>query len=90
MTPIPRDSKQIRQRLEVGNEHLARAFHTGLSRARHPFVAVNCSSIPEGYRRAPGRSVPAQPLPAHSLLDEIGDAPLRVQLALLRVLETGC
>ncbi len=87
----------------TGKEHLARALHAASPRARAPFVAVNCSALSDnlieselfGHKKGaftgahtdrPGAFVTAQG--GTLLLDEIGDAPLRVQLALLRALET--
>lgn len=87
----------------VGKELFARAVHeAGPGRAK-PFVAVNCSALPEtlidaelfGY--APGAFTGARRdgasgciREAHGgtlLLDEIGDMPLPVQGRLLRVLQ---
>jgi DNA-binding NtrC family response regulator len=86
----------------TGKEHLARATHEASPRAQAPFVAVNCSAIAENlieselFGHKKGAFTGAQTdrqgafVAAHGgtlLLDEIGDAPLRVQLALLRALE---
>jgi hypothetical protein len=86
----------------TGKEHLARAIHEASPRARGPFVAVNCAALADslieselfGHKKGaftgaldarPGAFVSARG--GTLLLDEIGDAPLRVQLALLRALE---
>ncbi len=87
----------------VGKEVVARALHAASPRAAGPFVAVNLSALPEGtleselfghergaftgatHRRA-GRFEQAQG--GTILLDEIGDAPPRVQAELLRVVES--
>jgi transcriptional regulator with PAS, ATPase and Fis domain len=87
----------------TGKEHLARAVHDASPRAKGPFVAINCASIPEpqieselvGHKKrsfsgAEGNRDGAF-MTANGgtlLLDEIGDAPSRVQYALLRVLES--
>lgn len=86
----------------TGKEHLAQAIHRASPRAQGPFVAVNCSAISENlieselFGHKKGAFTGAQTDRAGAfvaasggtlLLDEIGDAPLRVQLALLRALE---
>jgi DNA-binding NtrC family response regulator len=87
----------------VGKEVVARAIHQASSRADAPFLAVNACALPENlleselfghekgsftgavqrrsgmFERASGGTL---------LLDEIGDAPPRVQAQLLRVVET--
>jgi len=87
----------------TGKEFLAQAVHEYSPRRRGPFVAVNCSAISDalieselfGHRRGAftgaqieraGALVSAQG--GTLLLDEIGDAPPRVQFALLRALES--
>jgi DNA-binding NtrC family response regulator len=87
----------------TGKEHLARAVHQASPRANRPFVAVNCSALSAelieselfGHKRGAftgahgdrdGAFVGADG--GTLLLDEIGDAPPRVQVALLRALET--
>ncbi|MDZ5460047.1 sigma-54-dependent Fis family transcriptional regulator [Azohydromonas lata] len=86
----------------AGKEVLAKALHEHSSRARKPFVAVNCASIPEslieselfGYTPGSftgGRSKGMKGLIAQSdggtlFLDEIGDMPLHLQTRFLRVL----
>jgi transcriptional regulator of acetoin/glycerol metabolism len=89
----------------VGKEVFARAVHdAGVRRAR-PFVAVNCSAIPEAlieselFGYAPGaftgarsRGATGKIAQAHTgtlFLDEIGDMPFNLQTRLLRVLAEG-
>jgi transcriptional regulator of acetoin/glycerol metabolism len=87
----------------TGKELLARAIHQASDRARQPFVAVNCASIPEslieselfGYEEgaftgARRKGSVGKILQAHGgtlFLDEIGDMPLALQARLLRVLQ---
>jgi transcriptional regulator of acetoin/glycerol metabolism len=86
-----------------GKEILAKAMHEAGSRAKGPFVAVNCAAVPEnlieselfGYRGgaftgASREGRRGRILAADKgtlLLDEIGDMPLPLQARLLRVLE---
>jgi len=83
-----------------GKEVAARALHE-LGRPGGPFVAVNCSAIPESlaesqfFGQVAGAFTGAAARPglfraAHGgtlFLDEIGDLPLAIQPKLLRVLE---
>jgi transcriptional regulator of acetoin/glycerol metabolism len=87
----------------TGKELLARAFHHDSDRARKPFVAVNCASIPEtlieaelfgyeegaftGARRKGATGKIVQASGGTLFLDEIGDMPLALQAHLLRVLQ---
>jgi DNA-binding NtrC family response regulator len=86
----------------TGKEVVAREIHVTGSRSRGPWVAVNCSAIPEplleaelfGYLR--GAFTGAQQSRAGKFeaanhgtifLDEIGDMPIGIQAKLLRVLQ---
>lgn len=87
----------------VGKELFARAVHDSGPRAQKPFVAVNCSALPENlieaelFGYAPGAFTGARRegslgrlREAHGgtlFLDEIGDMPLTMQTRLLRVLQ---
>jgi transcriptional regulator of acetoin/glycerol metabolism len=90
----------------TGKELLARAVHTDSNRARQPFIAVNCASIPEslieaelfgyedgaftGARRKGASGRIVQANGGTLFLDEIGDMPLSLQARLLRVLQERC
>ena len=86
----------------TGKELLARAIHAGGPRRGTPFVAVNCSALPEhlieselfGHERGSFTDAYAAKPGLFEVadtgtlfLDEIGDLPLAVQAKLLRVLE---
>lgn len=87
----------------TGKELLAQAIHGDSPRARQPFVAVNCASIPEtlieselfGYEEgaftgARKKGAVGKILQANGgtlFLDEIGDMPKHLQARLLRVLQ---
>ena len=87
----------------TGKELLARAVHQESNRARQPFVAVNCASIPEtlieaelfgyeegaftGAKRKGANGRIVQANGGTLFLDEIGDMPLTLQARLLRVLQ---
>jgi DNA-binding NtrC family response regulator len=88
----------------TGKELVAGAIHKLSPRAAGPFVAINCSAIPENlieselfghekgsYTGALGRHAGCfeQAHRGTLLLDEIGEMPLAMQAKLLRVLEDG-
>jgi transcriptional regulator of acetoin/glycerol metabolism len=87
----------------TGKELFAKAIHASSQRARQPFVAINCASIPEslieselfGYKsgaftgasKEGQRGKIFQANGGTLFLDEIGDMPIQLQARLLRVLE---
>jgi two-component system response regulator HydG len=88
----------------VGKERIAKEIHDASSRAKNPFIAVNCAAIPEnlleselfGFERGAFSGADRAKIglfeAAHGgtlLLDEIGDMPLVLQAKLLRVLQEG-
>jgi len=88
----------------TGKELLAHAIHNFSPRRGHPFIAINCASIPEtlaeselfGFKRGAftgaHEAYPGKFVLAERgtiFLDEIGELPLPLQVKLLRVLESG-
>ncbi len=86
----------------TGKEMFARAIHNGSPNAGDPFVAINCSAIPEtmleselfGHEkgaftdaRTPKKGLLEVAGCGSVLLDEINELPLNLQPKLLRVLE---
>ena len=87
----------------TGKELVARSFHEQSRRNKYPFVAINCSSIPEnlfeselfGYEEGSftgakkgGKMGRIEMAQGGTLfLDELGEMPLSVQPRLLRVLQ---
>ena len=89
----------------TGKEWIARAIHFGGTRAKEPFIAVNCAAIPRelaessffGHLRGAftgaydtRRGYFEQADKGTLFLDEVGDLPLELQAKLLRTLETDC
>jgi DNA-binding NtrC family response regulator len=85
-----------------GKELAARAIHEGSERRRGPFVAIDCSALPEGLVESElfghvrgaftGATGPRKGafVRAHGgtlFLDELGSVPLAIQARLLRVIE---
>ena len=86
----------------TGKEVLARAIHTGCTRAAGPFIAINCAALPESMLEAllfghqkgafTGASSGGEGFfraadKGTILLDEIAEMPLALQAKLLRVLQ---
>ncbi len=90
----------IRGESGTGKEMIARLVHNESDRGQGPFLALNCSAIPEtlleselfGIERGVATGVEARPGKFELadggtlFLDEIGDMPLLLQAKLLRVL----
>ena len=87
----------------MGKELIARAIHLNSQRNKKPFVAVQCSALPEtliqselfghekgAFTNAQGRRIGRFELAEGGtlFLDEIGDIPLDIQVQLLRVLQS--
>lgn len=87
-----------------GKEVVARAIHDLSTRARRPYVAFNCASVPRelfegqlfGHKRGAFTGADSDQLgviraadKGTLFLDEIGELPLDVQPKLLRFLENG-
>lgn len=89
----------------TGKEMASRAIHRRSARKEGPFVAINCSAIPEslleselfGHEKGAFTGAHAQrkgrietASGGTLFLDEIGDIPLPVQVKLLRFLQEKC
>ncbi len=89
----------------TGKEMASRAIHRRSARKEGPFVAINCSAIPEslleselfGHEKGSFTGAQAQrkgrietASGGTLFLDEIGDIPLPVQVKLLRFLQEKC
>src|SRR4026208_2410007 len=88
----------------VGKELVARLIHEGGARRANKFVAINCAGVPDSlleselfghtrgsftgaYRDKAGLLEQAQN--GTVFLDEVGEMSMRMQVVLLRFLETG-
>ncbi|HEY3863234.1 MAG TPA: PEP-CTERM-box response regulator transcription factor [Verrucomicrobiae bacterium] len=89
----------------TGKEMAARAIHQGSGRRGGPFIAINCSAIPEtlleselfGHEKGSFTGAHAQRKgrlesadKGTLFLDEIGEIPLPLQVKLLRFLQEQC
>jgi DNA-binding NtrC family response regulator len=88
----------------VGKDVVARAIHFASNKSDYPFIAVNCSAIPEqlleselfGFEKGTFTGAEKAKPGKFELagkgtifLDEIGDMPLKLQVKLLRIIEEG-
>ncbi len=86
----------------TGKELIAKALHYESSRRERPFMAINCSAVPEnlleselmGHEKGAFTDAKAMRKGLFEMadggtvfLDEIGDMPLQMQTKLLRILE---
>ncbi|HKB91758.1 MAG TPA: PEP-CTERM-box response regulator transcription factor [Opitutaceae bacterium] len=89
----------------TGKEMTARAIHQRSARKNGPFIAINCSAIPEtlieselfGHEKGSFTGAHAQrkgriesSIGGTLFLDEIGEIPLLLQVKLLRFLQDQC
>jgi two-component system NtrC family response regulator len=89
----------------TGKEMAARAIHDSSARKDGPFIAINCSAIPEtlleselfGHEKGSFTGAHAQRKGRFEMasggtlfLDEIGEIPLPIQVKLLRFLQEQC
>jgi two-component system response regulator AtoC len=92
----------IRGESGTGKELIAHLIHKNSSRAKNPFVAINCSALPEnlleselfGYEKGAFTGAQSRNIGKFELadkgtifLDEIGDLSLPLQAKLLRVIQ---
>ncbi|MFA5259689.1 MAG: sigma 54-interacting transcriptional regulator [Candidatus Omnitrophota bacterium] len=92
----------IRGESGVGKELIAGAIHYNSSRAKQPFIKVNCAALPEslieselfGHEKGTFTGAIAQRQGRFELaqggtlfLDEVGDLPVSAQIKLLRVIQ---
>jgi len=85
----------------VGKELVAKACHDASDRAEHPFMALNCASLPDDVAEtelfgcgAQGNNAPKRGLfeladGGTIFLDEVGEMSPKLQIKLLRVIQDG-
>ncbi len=86
----------------TGKELVAKAIHFNGPRKNYPFISINCGAVPEnlleselfGHEKGAFTSADSQKIGLMEtaskgtfFLDEIGEAPLSIQVKLLRVLQ---
>ncbi|MEW5910838.1 MAG: sigma-54 dependent transcriptional regulator, partial [Thermodesulfobacteriota bacterium] len=102
---VPTTSVLIEGETGTGKELIGKIIHFNSPRANEPFVALNCSAIPDNLLESElfGHEKGAFTDARHTkkglfeiadggtiFLDEIGDMSLKLQPKILRVMEDGC
>ncbi|WP_286266052.1 transcriptional regulator TyrR [Thalassotalea atypica] len=86
----------------VGKEVIARACHSASDRSEHPFMTLNCASLPDDVAESElfGSGISTDSKSKRGLfelanngtlfLDEVGEMSAKLQIKLLRVIQDGC